>query len=265
MQQLRLNTSDGEQIGAWWIAAKSGRGTVIFLHGIGGSRAMFRDLFEPLARDGYGVLAVSLRCHGDSTGESHDVGYSARHDVIAAVEFLEQHAPGGRIVICGSSFGAAAAAYASDELGPRVHGYLFDSLYSDLPSAIWHRLDYYLPWGSSHVTYAGLRMWAPVFLDTDIDQLSPRQHLARIRSDIPIVIAVGSKDFRSPPADARAMYESVAAHAEYVEFPGAEHSLLSKRDPTLYVKLLTDLLNGARANDQSPQDAASFTSKARSP
>jgi len=31
---------------------------------------------------------ISLRAHGDSTGDFNDVGYSARHDVVVAVEFL---------------------------------------------------------------------------------------------------------------------------------------------------------------------------------
>ena len=46
-----------------------------------------------LALSGYPILMISLRAHGDSTGEFNDIGYGA-HDVVAAVEFLERRHPG---------------------------------------------------------------------------------------------------------------------------------------------------------------------------
>jgi pimeloyl-ACP methyl ester carboxylesterase len=242
MRQHRLRTSDGEEVGAWYRPARPQRGTIVFLHGIGGSRSAFRTLFEPLAAEGYGVLAVSLRSHGDSTGGAHDVGYSARHDVMAAVEFLEGQAPGARVIVCGTSFGAAAAAYASGELGGRVHGYLFDSLYADVRSTIWNRLDRYLPPGLDYAAYVTLRLWAPAFLPVGLDVLRPRDHLSGIPTSTRVVFAVGTNDFRSPPADAREMYEMIRGHAEFVEFSGAEHSLLHVHDRELYLKTLTGLL-----------------------
>jgi pimeloyl-ACP methyl ester carboxylesterase len=238
MEQLRLHTSDGEDIGAWYLPGRSDHGTVVFLHGIGGSRSMFANLFAPLARDGYGVLALSLRSHGDSTGGPHDAGYSAGGDVVAAVAFLERDHPGGRIVLCGSSFGAAAAAFASEEIGPRVHGYVFDSLYSDLPTTLWNRLDHYLPPGLDYVAYGAFRLWAPVFLPTEVDLLRPADHVARIREDIPVVMAVGSVDFRATPVESRRMYESVKSHAKYEEFRDSGHSLLNVSDPGRYIEML---------------------------
>jgi pimeloyl-ACP methyl ester carboxylesterase len=260
MEQLRLHTSDGEDIGAWYLPGRRDRGTVVFLHGIGGSRSMFANLFAPLSRDGYGVLALSLRSHGDSTGGPHDAGYSARHDVVAAVDFLERDHAGGRIVLCGSSFGGAAAAFASDELGPRVHGYVFDSLYPDLPSALWNRVNRYLPPGLDYAAYGAFRLWAPVFLPTNVELLRPADHVARIREDIPVVLAVGSEDFRATPAESRRMFESASSHANYEEFPGAGHSLLNVNDPERYVRLLGSMLNdpavhfqtGATSNGREP-------------
>lgn len=242
MRQMRLHTSDGEDVGAWYLPGRSDQGTVVFFHGIGGSRSMFANLFAPLARDGHGVLAVSLRSHGDSTGGPHDVGYSARHDVVAAIEFLEHDRPRGQIVLCGSSFGAAAAAYASDELGTRVHGYVFDSMYTDLRSALWNRLDHYLPPGLDYTAYGAFRLWAPVFLPTKLDLLCPADHVARISATIPVAFAVGSEDFRSPPADSRAMFETVKSHGAYEEFAGAGHSLLNASDPDRYVRILETML-----------------------
>jgi alpha-beta hydrolase superfamily lysophospholipase len=82
---------------------------------------------------------ISLRAHGDSTGDFNDMGYSARHDVVAAVEFLERRRPGNPIVIHGLSMGAGAAVFASGELGHRIKGYVLESPYRDLKIADFRR------------------------------------------------------------------------------------------------------------------------------
>ena len=105
--------------------------SVLLLHGNKGSRANSLKRAEFLAQAGYAVLMISFRAHGDSTGEFNDVGYSARQDVVAGVEFLEKKRPGHSIVVMGVSLGSAAAIFASAELGHRVRGYILESPYQD--------------------------------------------------------------------------------------------------------------------------------------
>ena len=59
--------------------------------------------------------------------------------MIAAVEFLERHRPGKPIVVLGASLGAAAAVFASGELAHRVQGYILESPYKDLKTAVRNR------------------------------------------------------------------------------------------------------------------------------
>jgi uncharacterized protein len=115
---------------------------------------------------------ISFRAHGDSTGEINDIGYSARHDVIAAVAFLEQRRPGKPILVHGTSLGSAAAAFASGELAGRVRGYVLECPYRDVKSAVWNRTREYLPPVLDVIAYAGLRLVAPLVLP-DLDQMAP--------------------------------------------------------------------------------------------
>src|SRR5262249_39574457 len=94
LEPLQLTTRDGERLGAWYLEGQPARPNVVLLHGNGASRSACLDRAEVLAAEGCAVLLVTLRAHGDSTGEVNDFGYSARHDVIAAVTYLEQHHPG---------------------------------------------------------------------------------------------------------------------------------------------------------------------------
>ena len=59
----------------------------------GGTASAGREI---LAAQGYAVLMLTLRAHGDSTGDFDDVGFGARNDVIAGVDFLERAGRAGR-------------------------------------------------------------------------------------------------------------------------------------------------------------------------
>ena len=101
----RLKTIDGQEIGAWLVVGSGDAASILLIHGIGASRSACLSRAKILATQGCSVLMISLRAHGDSTGEFNDMGYGARHDVVAAVEFLERQRPGKPIVVHGLSMG----------------------------------------------------------------------------------------------------------------------------------------------------------------
>src|SRR5690606_19387304 len=86
-ESFRLSTRDGQELGAWFVAGDLNRPVVLLLHGNGGCRGTCLRQVEFLTEAGCGVMLISFRAHGDSTGERNDFGYSAQHDVVAAVEW----------------------------------------------------------------------------------------------------------------------------------------------------------------------------------
>jgi uncharacterized protein len=143
---LRLATEDGEELGAWFLPGQPGSPMVVLLHGNGASRGACVEQAELLRDAGCPTLLVTLRAHGDSTGDRNDFGLGARHDVIAAVEWLREHHPGRDVVVWGQSVGSAAALFAAEQLGRRVRGYILECPYSDLRTAVYNRLHLRLPW-----------------------------------------------------------------------------------------------------------------------
>src|SRR5262245_31838163 len=83
LESHRLKTRDGHELGAWLVAGPADGPSVLLLHGHGGSRGKCLDRAEVLRAEGCSVLLVTLRAHGDSTGQFNDIGYSARLDVVA--------------------------------------------------------------------------------------------------------------------------------------------------------------------------------------
>lgn len=245
-EEIRIETSDGERLGAWFMPSAGSTISVVVLHGNSGSRSVEIDLLRQLSAEHVSVLAPSLRAHGDSTGGTNDFGWGARADVIACVAFLERRSPGTSIVVLGNSLGAAAAIYAANELGHRVSAYVLEAPYRDIRTATHHRLEVYLPPLLGGLAYAGLRLLAPALLSPKIDQLSPIERIGDVPADVPILFLSGTEDRLAPLADVEEIRSHCAARSKLIAFPGAAHQNLAASDPARYAAALREVFAGVR-------------------
>lgn len=202
LQTLRLLADDGVQFGAWFQAGRDGLPAVVLVHGNGGSRSGMLAIQLMLHDQGLTTLAITVRAHGDAEGERNDVGWSARHDVRAAMRFLRQRAPRRPVVVFGQSLGAAAAVFAAAEPDAEIAGLWLECPYRDLDSAVRNRLRAYLPAPLRPVAWVGLRLWANVFLPAFSD-ISPADAIARVPADVPVWVLAGGEDALAPAAEAR--------------------------------------------------------------
>jgi pimeloyl-ACP methyl ester carboxylesterase len=237
----RLKTFDGQEIGAWLIVSSGDAPSVILVHGIGASRLACLGRAKILAAQGCSVLMITLRAHGDSTGDFNDMGYSARHDVVAAVEFLERRLPGNRIVVYGLSMGAAAAVFASGQLGNRVKGYILESPYQDLRVAVRNRIENALPPILDRIAYLGLLFVSPLVLP-DLAKISPAGAVCGIPHDVPVLILAGSEDPVARPDEAQAILDRVRSHGKLVLFEHAGHMNFPETCPDLYQRCVAEFL-----------------------
>jgi alpha-beta hydrolase superfamily lysophospholipase len=242
----RIKTSDGEELGAWYLPGAGTGPSVLLLHGNGGTRRQCLDLASDLVNRGASVLMISFRAHGDSTGESNDFGFSARRDVVAAVEYLERRRPGRAIVIHGTSLGAAAATFASGELGGRVRGYILECPYRDLKSAVRNRTQAYLPPVLELVAYAGLRLVAPLVVP-DLERIAPVAAVAGIPKDVPVLILAGGIDLKATPDDARAILNQVQTHGSLSLYANAGHMKLRATEPDRYLSEVAEFIGSVSA------------------
>ena len=242
-----MTTSDGQRIGAWYADGRDDAPSILFLHGNKGSRSHCLGRAAVLAGErGCAVLLISLRAHGDSTGDVNDIGYSARHDVVAAVDFLRERRPGKPVIVFGVSLGAAAASFAAEELGDHVQGYVLESPYQDLKTAVWHRTETYLPPILDRAAYLGLRI-AALLLVPDLDAIAPVRAVVHIPAATPVLIMAGGADQLARPEEARALYDRVRPHGRLEIFPGATHHDLADVDPSRYRRLILDFCGGRDA------------------
>ena len=110
-------TSDHVRLSAWYVPSRNGAALVV-MHGSGSNKESVLPQASVLARQGYGVLMVDARGHGQSGGYGMDFGWWGDRDTSAAVSWLEARPDvrGGAIGVLGMSMGGeeAIGAAASD-------------------------------------------------------------------------------------------------------------------------------------------------------
>ncbi len=242
IEAFRLRTEDGEDLGAWFVAGRADKVPVLLLHGNGSCRSENLPEAVLAATAGHPVLLLSLRAHGDSTGDRNDFGFGARRDVLTAVTWLEARCPNRPPVIWGRSLGSAAAIFAAEELGGRVRGYLLECPYQDLRTAVRNRTRQHLPPVLDFLAYAGLRTVAPVALP-DFDRISPADAIAGIPTDSRVLILAGGADRRATEAEARTLHERCRCAAELKIVAGGDHLRLADADRVGYHSAVLSFLS----------------------
>ena len=125
-KDIELRTEDGLTLKGWHILG--GERCVVLLHGYTRSRwddVYMRWIMEELWRNGYSVLAVDFRAHGESQGKHTTLGDKERMDVKAMLDYARKECK--KVYILGYSMGGfLAIAFAS--LG-MVDGAVADSPY----------------------------------------------------------------------------------------------------------------------------------------
>src|SRR5918994_3439302 len=106
-EEIVATTRDGERVILWHVPPKADRPVVIFLHGNGEVLAWRVPRFRALTADGTGLVAVSFRGYGGSTGKPTEEGLY--NDGAAAYDFAAERYSPRQIVPWGYSLGSGVA------------------------------------------------------------------------------------------------------------------------------------------------------------
>jgi fermentation-respiration switch protein FrsA (DUF1100 family) len=108
VEVINLATQPGERLIAWYAPAKGNQPTILFFHGNAGDIAGRAERFAYYQAAGYGVMFLSYRGYGASTGSPTEAGLVA--DANAAYDWLIKNSvPASRIMLVGESLGTGVA------------------------------------------------------------------------------------------------------------------------------------------------------------
>ena len=203
-EELVLDTADGEKVVVWHIPPKADRPVVIYVPGNAGGLNLRADRVRALTADGTGLLALSYRGYGGSTGSPTETGLIA--DAHAVYAFAASRYPTERIVPWGESLGGGVAvALASTQKVGRL------MLEAPFTSAIdvGARVYWFLP--------VRLLMKDPFRSDLRIARIS-----------VPVLIVHGTRDNVVPFAFGERLFALANEPKRFVRIEGGGHSDLDR-------------------------------------
>lgn len=203
-EEVVLATSDGEQVIAWHVAPRPGKYVVIFFHGNADALARRVSRFSQLTADGTGLVALSFRGYGGSTGRPTEAGL--HRDAAAAYAFAAARYPAERIVVWGFSLGSGPAVALAVErpLGKLVLESPFTSIV-DIAAAVFP--------------------FVPVRILMK-DQYRSDQRISRLA--VPLLVMHGGHDQVVPLGLCERLYALAPDPKRFVLFPEGRHENLDE-------------------------------------
>lgn len=203
-EDVTLTTSDGLELGAWYVPAANGRRdvTVLVANGNGGNRAGRAPLGQALAGAGFDVLLFDYRGYGGNPGSPSAAGLG--RDAVAAYAHLvdERGITPDQLLYFGESIGAGVVTGLATTHPPA--GLLLRSPFVSLAEV-----------GRRHYPFI------PVGLLLR-DEFPVADQLAEVA--VPTTVVYGTADSIVPPAQSREVAAAAAGPVEVVEISGADHN-----------------------------------------
>lgn len=172
-----------------------------------------------LLEQGFNVMFIFQRAHGDSEGKRSTLGLLEQYDLLCWIEYVSHLKKVKSILIYGASMGAVTAAFASNKIrSKKVKAIIFDSGYtSPYDQMAYEDKKRHLPY---FLLMPVCSLCAKLFLGLDIKS-SPESSLKNNR--IPAFFLHGTADTTVPIIMGKKNYEACASEKEKLYIEGADH------------------------------------------
>jgi fermentation-respiration switch protein FrsA (DUF1100 family) len=199
-KEEKLVTADGETIIVWHIPPRDEtKPVIVYFHGNGGALNLRVRRFAALAAEGLGVVGVSYRGYGGSSGTPSEDGLIA--DGVAAYEFAAKLYTPARVALWGESLGSGVAI----------------AVAAEAPVA---KLVLETPFTSAADVGASVYFFLPVRLLMK-DQFRSDLRIRNVKA--PVLILHGERDSVVPIAFGERLFAMIAGEKKFARFPGGEH------------------------------------------
>ena len=207
-EEVFIYTDDGLTLpGYFYINENGSKNTVVCVHGYNtDSSFAFATMVEPILNNGYNCFLVNHRHFGGHEGRFTGFGILEKDELIKWIELVNSYFPDGKIILYGTSMGAATIMQASDQdLTENVVGFIedcgFTTCYDEmgyLTKSVLH-----LP---SKPIIEGVNVLTKAFLDLDIKTSDSREALKN--TTLPALFIHGGRDNFVPTYMVEECYEA---------------------------------------------------------
>lgn len=219
IEQVSLTARDGALLRGEYVDNHSDK-TVIFSHGFCGNPiSNFCLQAQDLYNQGFNLLFIIQRGHGESGGKTIGLGIIEQYDILSWIDLESQKQSVNSILLYGSSMGSTAVAYASDKIKTeKVKAMVIDCAFSSPGKqlALESKRRHILPF----LVMPLLRLFAKFQLHEDI-YTPAGESLAKTK--IPALFFHGTADRTVPIESGLENYNACNSDKKFVSVDGAEH------------------------------------------
>ena len=204
-EEVMLDTADGERVIAWHVPPRGDQPVLLYFHGNGGALRYRVDRYRALIQDGTGLVLLSYRGYGGSSGRPSEDGLI--EDARAAYAFAAQRYPAARFLLWGESLGTGVAVALAAE--KKVARLVLEAPF-----------------------LSGVSIAASAYPFVPVRWLMKDQFRSdlRIRNvTAPVLIVHGDRDTVIPIQSGERLYALIAGPKRFLRIPGAGHEVLGMR------------------------------------
>lgn len=240
-EDLRITTADGLSLAATFRPGRGERAAgVLLLHGNHASRASMEQNARWLAAEGYAVLAIDFRGHGQSTARERSFGLFESRDAAAALTWLKNRQGGAPVAAVGVSLGGASCLLGDD--GPLgADALVLQAVYPDIRRAIRNRLAALLPAVLADLFEPLLSFQSLPRFGFWPDRLSPVTAIRTYRG--PVLVIGGEADNLTPRAETQSIFDAAPGPKDLWFAEGADHMQASSLSSDAYRQRLLAFLH----------------------
>lgn len=234
-ERITIESGDGlTLVGTYLAAEKRQHKWVILVHGYHSSKElMLAAMGERYQQQGYHVLAIDQRAHGESEGKYIGMGWLERKDLLQWIQWVTERDGKARIALHGISMGGATVMMAAGEadLSDQVKVVVEDCGYT----SAWDIFSYQLQSQFHLPPVPVLSVCEPIAqLRTGV-RLHQASALEQVKkAKLPILFIHGTADTFVPVAMVDSLYEAASGKKEKLLVEGGTHALSRQADPDLY-------------------------------
>ena len=234
-QRVTIQSGDGlELVGQYLPAAQGRHKWVILVHGYHSSKElMLAAMGERYQKQGYHVLAIDQRAHGESQGKFIGMGWLERKDLLRWIDWVVQQDDQARIALHGISMGGATVMMTVGE--PQLSEHVKVAVEDCGYTSAWDIFSYQLR-SRFHLPEIPL-LWLcePVAkLRTGVG-LHEASALRQVKqTTLPMLFIHGTADAFVPTGMVHPLYEAAGGKKELLLVEGGVHALSRQAAPDLY-------------------------------
>jgi hypothetical protein len=232
----RFGSGASIELRGWKIRSRfSSDDWILMFHGVSDNRTGVLGHAELLLRQGYNVVMMDSRAHGESGGSMATYGWKERYDTVSITDALYSTEKVRHLGALGVSMGAAIALQ-SAAVEPRIEGVVAEDPFADLREVSY---DYA---GLHFSPFLGKTLFLPatIFAMSEMaraggfppDAVSPEDAVAA--RPFPILLICGTRDRTIPCRHAEDIYYKARGPKELWIVEGGEHASALGRAPLKY-------------------------------